>query len=783
MTTAIIAFACGIVWLQWQAELPATDALTAFALLGGALCALAAVHRRLHAAVPIGMFLLGIGWAGMQATLRLADALPKTSEGRDIEIVGVVVEMPQAMDRGLRFRFAVESATLPVPQRISLAWYGARPFSAIAGKDTGSAQLPVVHVGERWGFRVRLKRPHGNVNPGGFDYEGWLFERGIRATGYVRDAGRAQRIDTFVATPGNRVERLRESIRDRYQAVLGDRPYTGILIALAIGDQQAIAPVLWQSFARTGVTHLMSISGLHVTMVAGLFYAVASFLWRRSRRLPLYLPAQQAAAIAGILAAFAYCLLAGFAVPAQRTLYMLSVVALASLLRRRLPARQVLSQALLLVLLLDPWAVLSAGFWLSFAAVGLLLFISTGAIARRHWLVQWGRAQWAMALGLLPLLLVLFQQFSLLSPLANAVAIPLVSFVVTPLTLLAALPGLQFLLWPAHWLTAQLMLFIHCLAALPWAVWQQHAPTLWAVGAALVGTLWLLLPRGMPARWVGLVFYLPLFLLSPPRPAPGDMRVVVLDVGQGLAVHVQTRSHDLLFDTGPSFSPDADSGTRVLVPYLRAGGVRRLDGLVVSHEDNDHAGGADSVIQAVPTRWLLSSLPVGHPLSAVPQRHMSCVDGQRWRWDGVVFEVLYPQPQAYLNLPRKTNNMSCVIRVTSAHGSVLLTGDIEAVDERRLLSRHADALRSDVLVVPHHGSNTSSTAEFLSAVGASRAVFSAGYRNRFGHPRPKVLERYRARNATLFRNDEDGAVTFDFSAKGISVQRQRTVRKRYWQGA
>ena len=197
---------------------------------------------------------------------------------------------------------------------------------------------------------------------------------------------------------------------------------------------------------------------------------------------------------------------------------------------------------------------------------------------------------------------------------------------------------------------------------------------------------------------------------------------------------------------------------------------------MVCHEDNAHAGGAESVIQAVRTRWLLSSLPVGHPLSAVPQRHMSCVDGQRWRWDGVVFEVLYPQPQAYLNLPRKTNNMSCVIRVTSAHGSVLLTGDIEAVDERRLLSRHADALRSDVLVVPHHGSNTSSTAEFLSAVGASRAVFSAGYRNRFGHPRPKVLERYRARNATLFRNDEDGAVTFDFSAKGISVQRQRTVR-------
>ena len=461
---------------------------------------------------------------------------------------------------------------------------------------------------------------------------------------------------------------------------------------------------------------------------------------------------------------------------------MLIVVALASFMRRRLAARQVLALALLLVLLLDPWAVLSAGFWLSFSAVGLLLFIGVGDIARVHWLAQWGRAQWAMSIGMLPLLLALFQQFSVVAPLANALAIPLVSFVITPLTLLAALPGLQFLIWPAHWLTAQMMVFVDYLASVPWSTWQQYSPSPWAIAVSLLGTLWLMLPRAVPARWVGLVLYLPLFFMPPPRPSTGEMRLVVLDVGQGLAVHVQTREHDLLFDTGPSYSPDADSGSRVIVPYLRAAGVQNLDGLVVSHEDNDHAGGAESVLQAVPTDWLLSSLPFEHPLSAMPVRHMSCVDGQRWNWDGVAFQVLHPSPQAYLQAPRKTNNMSCVVRISSVRGSALITGDIEAVDETEMLS-HAASLHSDVLVVPHHGSNTSSSPAFVNAVVPAHAVFTVGYRNRFGHPRGNVVARYQDEHALLYRSDADGSITFDFNAQSIVVQREREKRKRYWQGS
>ena len=779
MTIAILAFAAGVLWLQTQAALPDGALLLSMAAIGVVCCGASAATTRMRWALPVGTFLFGIVWAGWMASYSLADQLPLSNEGCDIDVVGVVAEMPQVTDRGIRFRFAVEKSTMPVPQQISLAWY-----SRWADDNDAPELAPVaVHAGERWHFRVRLKRPHGSLNPDGFDFEAWLFERGIRATGYVRAAPDNKAADTNVSGFGLWVERLRECIRSRYQNVLGDRPYAGILIALSVGDQQAISPGLWQNFSRTGLTHLMSISGLHITMVAGLFYFLTGWLWRRSERLPLYLPAQHAAAFGGVAAAFAYCLLAGFAVPAQRTLYMLATVALASLLRRRLATRQVLAIALLVVLLFDPWAVLSAGFWLSFGAVALLFYTGSGRLAPGHWLAQWSRAQWAMLAGMLPLLLALFQQFSLVSPLANALAIPVVSFIVTPLTLLAALPGLQFLLWPAYWVTQLLMQFVALLAGLPWSIWQQHAPPMWATLLALLGTAWLMLPRAVSARWVGVLLYLPLLFVPPARPLEGDMKMTVLDVGQGLAVHVQTHAHDLVFDTGPSFSPDADSGTRVLVPYLRAADVQKLDGLVVSHEDNDHAGGADSLLQAVPTGWLLSSLPFEHPLAAAPVRHIACSDGQRWQWDDVSFEVLHPAATQYLHPSPRTNNMSCVIHVVSRHGSALLTGDIETADEMHLLQRHAAELRSDVLLAPHHGSNSCSSPEFIAAAGASRGVFTVGYRNRFGHPRPNIVARYREHNVRMLRSDEDGAVSFDFRADGISVLREREQRKRYWHGA
>lgn len=776
MRLAILAFATGIVFLQLRPELPAPAALAAL-VAGGVLLALAWRWRRGRPFALVGSALLGFAWAGCLAQARLADALSEADEGRDIALIGVVASLPQRFENGIRFDFDVESAGAAVPAHVSVAWYrGWR-----TQEDDDFHTVPAIRAGERWQLTARLKRPHGNLNPSGYDFEAWLFERNVRATGYVRQAEGNRRLSDLVARPSYLVERLRQRLRDHFQTALGDAPYAGVLVALAIGDQQAIDPELWQVFARTGVTHLLSVSGLHVTMVAGLAAWLAGWAWRRSPWLMLRLPAQKVSALAGFLAALSYCLLAGFAVPAQRTLYMLAVVALALWTGRTTAVSRVLAAALLLVLLLDPWAVLAAGFWLSFGAVALLFYVGTGRLGEGHWLAAWGRAQWAVTIGMVPALLALFQQFSLVSPLANAVAIPVVSLLVTPLALAGSLPLGEPLLWLAHWLTALLMHLLDWLAVSDWAVWQQQAPPVWAVALGIAGVGWLLLPRGFPARWIGVVALLPLVAVPVERPAAGELLVRVLDVGQGLAVHVQTAAHDLIYDTGPAFSADANSGSRIIVPYLRAVGVRRLDALVISHQDKDHEGGAEAVLEAIPTVRLLTSVSAEHPLSAVPVPHRACVDGEAWSWDGVRFEILHPVAGDY-STARKSNALSCVLKVSAPAGAMLLTGDIEARDEAALRARHADKLPAEVLVPAHHGSRSSSSPAFVAGVSPRLAMISAGYRNRFGHPSPEVTERLAIAGIGMHRTDGEGALTVVFDARGIRVAAERQERRRYWHG-
>jgi competence protein ComEC len=758
MPWRVISFALGVWLLQQCAVLPAPIILAGLAVAG-----VIPFFPRARGFALLGAALLGFVWAGSFAHWRLADALPAEWEGRDIELTGIVAELPQRLGdpvRGVRFVFEPDSANAPVPARIALSWYRhVAPESEEEGDDEAAPAgvLPLPKAGERWAFVVRLKRPHGNLNPHGFDYEGWLLERGIRATGYIRKSALTGRLSPSEFS----VERLREETRARIQRALPEQPYTGVLTALAVGDQQAIAPELWRLFAATGITHLMSISGLHVTMIGGLVAWLAFALWRRHPRLPLIWPSQKAAAAAGFIGAFAYALLAGFGVPAQRTLYMLGVVVVALLSGRIVATPTVLGAALLLVLLLDPWAVLAAGFWLSFGAVALIFYIANGRLGQTHWFVAWLRTQWAITLGMIPLLLALFQQFSLVSPFANALAIPLVSLLVTPLTLLGSLPGCAWALDLAHLLLVPLMDFLHWLARLPGALWQQHAPPPWAVPLAVLGAAWMLLPRGFPVRWAGVLLLLPILLIAPGRPAPGALAMTVLDVGQGQAVHVQTATHDLMFDAGPSFGTQSDAGSRILVPYLRARGVQRLDRLIVSHADNDHAGGADS---------LLAAVPVG-----VDERH--CIDGQRWEWDGVRFRVLHPLETDYED-KRPSNALSCVLRIESAHGSVLIPGDIEGRAEAELLSRHGIGVRSDILVAPHHGGKKTASPDFVAAVGAREVIFPVGYRNRFAHPHPNVLERFGA--ARIHRTDRDGAVTLKVGAGGTAITHEREVRRRYW---
>jgi competence protein ComEC len=776
---AALGFALGVWLLQQQPVLPGLGVPVALCTLG-ILAAAGLIKRVPPVAAGCAAFVafaaLGFAWAAALAHWRLADRLDPSLEGNDVSVSGVVASLPQSFEHGVRFDFDVENPESGVPRRISLSWYG-----GFADEDRQAASP--VRAGERWRFPVRLRRPHGSANPHGFDYEAWLLERGIRATGYVRTPGARgegeapERLDALVPGPSYLVGRLREKAREKMLAALPDRPYAGVLVALAIGDQQAIPPAQWQLFARTGVSHLMSISGLHVTMVASLLAGLVSFCWRRSEPLALALPAQKAAALAGFAAAFAYCLVSGFAVPAQRTLYMVGVVAAALWLGRGTSASRVLAAALLAVLALDPWAVLSPGFWLSFAAVAVIFHVSTGVTGRPHWLAQWGRVQWAVTVGLTPLMLVLFQQVSLVSPLANALAIPLVSFVVTPLALLGAALPLDWPLALGHAILEAMMAALAWLAALPSALWRQHAPVPWTVPLALLGIAWLLLPRGFPARWLGAALAVPMFAVPPPGPAAGELWITVLDVGQGLAVLARTERHVLLYDAGPAYSALADSGSRVVLPYLRGEGVARLDALVVSHDDRDHAGGAASVLGAIPVGVLWSSLPDSHELLSAGTPSEPCAAGRAWAWDEISFEFLHP---VLPGRERRANNRSCVLRIASPGGRVLIAGDIERAAERELLRRVPELLPAEALMVPHHGSATSSSPEFVERVAPRYAVFTVGYRNRFGHPREDVLERYLDAGSAVLRTDAAGAIEMRFSSGGLRVETQRERARRYW---
>ncbi len=779
MRLHFVLFALGAWLLQTRAVLPAVLpawAWVAAAALGAAACARHAQWQSASRLLAASAWCLaGYAWAGTLAHVRLGDELPPQWEGRDLVVTGVVATLPQVLERGVRFEFAVEgtgTAGARVPARIALAWWSTQVDERLQ-----------VRPGERWRLTVRLKRPHGMVNPHGYDYEAWLLERGLRATGYVRSRG-AERLDAMVHRPAFWIEAARARLRDRILRSLEGRPYAGVLAALAIGDQRAVPAEQWQTFTRTGVNHLMSISGLHITMVSGLVFAGCAWAWRRSARLTLALPARKAAILAGVCAAFAYTLLAGFAVPAQRTLYMLVVIAGALWSSVFTSATRVLAAALFAVVLLDPWAVLSAGFWLSFGAVAAIFHATSHRVEVPHWLSAWARAQWAVTVALVPLLLALFQQVSIASPVANAFAIPVVSLAVVPLVLIGMLLPLDAVLHLAHAVMAACMYVLEWLSALPATVWQQHAPPAWAVAIALLGAFWLLLPRGFPARALGLVAMLPLFIAVPPAPAEGAARVTVLDVGHGLAVAVQTRTHALLYDAGPAYGPGADAGSRIIVPLLRATGVTRLDGFILTHDDADHTGGAHSVLQAMPVGWLMSTLPDADPLRFLADTDLECRAGLEWEWDGVHFQVLHPDRVTFGLRNIKDNDRSCVLKIATGAGSIMLPSDIESRSEETLLQRNRDALKADVLVVPHQGSRTSSTPAFVAAVAPRAAIFPAGYRNRFGHPHQDVVELYREAGRALYRTDHDGAVVVDLPARGsVQLQRYRDVYRRYWHDA
>ena len=555
-------------------------------------------------------------------------------------------------------------------------------------------------------------------------------------------------------------------------------------------------------------------------MWAWLAAAGVGWAWRRSPRLMLWMPAQTAALVGGLVLAAAYAAVAGWGVPAQRTVLMLAVVVVLRLAGRHWPGPLVLLASAVAVTLMDPWAVGQPGFWLSFFAVGMLMLSDPASQPPPHGLAAgeanaatfgapsrgeaWksaSRSAWSAHLapllrtqaiataGLTPLTLVFFQQVSVVGFLANLVAIPLVTLLITPL----ALAGLILPpLWTvAAWGVQGLTALLQAMAGWPLAVWNAAAAPPWAVAAGLLGGALLVMPLPWRLRALGLPLVLPLLLPPVDRPPPGRFETVVVDVGQGTAVLVRTAGHLLLYDAGPQYTPEADAGQRVLLPLLRARGEHAVDLLVLSHRDLDHVGGAASLMKALPVRQLSSSLETFHPLRALLPTHQRCDAGQRWNWDGVHFEMLHPlsaeHPPPGL-LPARPNALSCVLRVTDASGrSLLLTGDIEAAQEAALVARAAagsgppqqsPVLKSEVLLVPHHGSRTSSSPAFLEAVAPRVALVQAAYRSRFGHPAPDVVARYEARGIEVLRTDRCGA--WSWRSDEAQGRCERADRPRYW---
>ncbi|MBU3647722.1 MAG: DNA internalization-related competence protein ComEC/Rec2 [Limnohabitans sp.] len=806
MFSVITPFALGwIVGTAWQLQQAQLWAMEIYAVALTLTLTAAFVFVR-FAGASAGAVLHAIVWFAIAAVLALTqtgvrasryahNALNPALEGRTLQVVGIVANLPQRTEDSARFRFEVETAResggtlVQLPPHILLGWYGNR----LSGHGSQNANNPKLQLppadlrpGDRWQFAVRLKAPHGHINPHGFDYELWLWEQGLQATGYVRNGAKDTAPQWVGQTWAHPVERLRQRVRSAIDAQVADRALAGIVAALLVGDQAAIERADWDVFRATGVAHLMAISGLHITGLAWLAAWCVGWLWRRSdvwspqKPWSLWLPTPIAASVCALLVALAYALFTGWGVPAQRTVWMLGVVTLLRGYGLRWPMMQVWLTVCAVVLALDPWALMQAGFWLSFVAVAVLFASGASAPTTTLWASaqrMW-REQWLMSVCLAPLTLLLFHQVSLVGLFANLLAVPWVTLVVTPLTLLG-------LVLPMVWSLAagalqSLVWVLKVFADVPWAQWAAPAAPLWAGAVALVGMGTWVLRVPMWVRCFGVVLVLPVLSWQTPRPMNGTFELVAADMGQGHAVLVRTATHSLLYDTGPRYSAETDAGQRVLVPLLRAWG-ERLDRIVISHQDSDHSGGAPAVMAMQPQADVWSSIAPEHSLQRLSPMQR-CERGQAWVWDEVRFEVLHPQPADYQR-KLKPNALSCVLRLTDTHTGVsaLLAGDIEAAQEHQLVQSGQD-LSADWLLVPHHGSATSSTQGFLNGVQPTVAMVQAGYRNRFGHPRPDVLERYSDLGVLVVQTPRCGASTWR-SAQPNLVQCERNQSQRYWHHA
>ena len=708
-----------------------------------------------------GLVVAGFLWALLNAHLLLQHELQPREESKTLYAEGMVISLPEMSVKSIRFNFRIDKLLhkgRPVksnPGKVRLSWYkGHQPLQP----------------GERWRLKIRLKRPHGFMNPGGFDYESWLFQNRLRATGYVVDDEGNTRLNKAA---GYNPDFVRFVIGNKIRQALPPDKLTGFIPALAIGDRSGLSDAQWRVLTATGTNHLIAISGLHIGLVAGFAYLLTLPAWGWLR---ISVPAIRLAAAGAMFTALVYALLAGFSLPTQRALVMVWVYFGMKLYDRTIISSDVLGIALFAVLIRDPFAPMSASFWLSFGAVAVILYgISYRVQPRCPRLQEWGRVQYIVSMGLAPALALYYQQIPIFSLFANMLAVPWVSFIVIPLIL----GGCLLLFIQVEWL---LELALTSLQVLWWILnlfmqWEFQLlpvarPGLMTMIVVSAGILILLLPRGITPRWLGLIWLIPLFFPYKPGLSFGEAGMTVLDVGQGLAVVVSTQKHNLLYDTGPAYASGFNTGTAVVLPFLRSSGIDALDLLVQSHGDNDHIGGLKGLIGEIPISRILTSVPGRIP----HQQVRDCRDGQSWYWDGVYFQVLHPAEAMNLS----ANDRSCVVRISARDLTLLLPGDIEKRAERSLVQRHGPGLQSDVIVAPHHGSKTSSTREFIRAVSPDIAIIPAGYRNRFNLPNQDIISRYRKHGARLLNTAESGAISVSATEAGIQVMTHREKQRRFW---
>lgn len=736
MRTGMVALALGLLALRFLPALPPVWLCTLLPVIG-----LMLLPFRTY---PVAFFLFGLSWACLQAQWALDDRLPSRLDGETRWVEGRVVGLPQHTEAVVRFELAdARSRHGTVPPLMRLAWYGGPP----------------VKSGERWRVAVKLKRPAGLLNPHAFDYDAWLLAQRIGATGTVKDGELLSEARWA----------WRDGIRQRLQAV-DAQGRTGVLTALVLGDGSGLSRQDWQVLQDTGTVHLLVISGQHIGLLAGVVYLLIAGLARYGlwpNRLP-WLPWACGLAFA---AALGYGLLAGFEVPVRRACLMIGLVLLWRLRFRHLGAWWPLLLALNGVLLLDPLASLQPGFWLSFAAVAVLIFTFSGRLGPWRWWQTWTRAQWLIAIGLGPLLLVLGLPISLSGPLVNLLAVPWISLLVLPPALLGTLllpvPYVgEGLLWLAGGLIDGLFRGLAWVAGQVPA-WVPTAIPLWVWGLGALGAFLLLLPRGVPLRPLG--WPLLLLLIFPPRPEipEGVADIWQLDVGQGLAILVRTRHHTLLYDAGPRFG-DNDLGERVVLPTLRKLGVDGIDLMLISHAHADHAGGARAVAQGLPVKHVLGGEPAELPNE---WQAAGCESGRRWTWDGVNFE-LWQWAHG-----RESNPKSCVLQIEASGERMLLTGDIDMAAERALLESPL-AIPTDWLQSPHHGSRSSSSMALLDRLRPKAVLISRGQGNSFGHPHPTVLARYQKFGMAIYDSADQGAIHLQLGR--FEAPRSMRLERRFW---